>query len=373
MRTIGMLGGMSWESTSEYYRLANEAVRERLGGLHSASVLVSSVDFADIERMQAEGRWDDAGRLLAARARDLESGGADIVLLCTNTMHKVIAPVVAAVSVPVLDIVDVTTEAVRSAGLERVGLLGTRFTMEDGFYSDRLRDAGVVPVVPDAADRELVHRVIYEELCLGVMREESRQAFREVIARLVAQDAEGILLACTEIELLIGASDSPVPVFPTTRLHVEAAVAYALAEPAAPAPVTPASPVLRQTVLDAVDVRALAEFYRALFGWRYRAGDEAPSEGPDTADWLVLVDADGVPRLAFQQVDSLTPTTWPDPDVPMQLHLDCTVPTEADLEAAHDQALALGARVLHDRSDDPDERLWVFADPAGHPFCIFVA
>ncbi len=229
MRTIGMLGGMSWESTSEYYRLVNEAVRERLGGLHSASVLVSSLDFADIERMQVEARWDDAGRLLADHARRLEAGGAELVMLCTNTMHKVIAPVVAAVSVPVLDIVEVAAEAVRGAGLQRVGLLGTRFTMEDGFYTDRLAAAGVVPVVPDAADRDLVHRVIYEELCLGVLRADSRQAYQEVIDRLVAAGAEGVLLACTEIELLIGAHDSPVPVFPTTRLHVEAAVSYALA------------------------------------------------------------------------------------------------------------------------------------------------
>lgn len=372
MRTIGMLGGMSWESTSEYYRLVNEAVRERFGGLHSARVLVSSVDFADVERMQVEGRWDDAGRLLAARARDLEAGGADLVLLCTNTMHKVVAPVVAAVSVPVLDIIEVTVEAVRRAGLQRVGLLGTRFTMEDGFYTDRLRAAGVEPVVPVAADRDLVHRVIYEELCLGVLREESRQAYREVIARLVEAGAEGVLLACTEIELLIGGPDSSVPVFPTTSLHVAAAVAYAVDEPAiTPAP--PAAPVLLQTVLDAVDVRGLAEFYRQLFGWRYRPGDDLPATGEDDADWLVLVGDDGSRHLAFQQVAELTPTTWPDPAVPMQLHLDCTVPSAATLDAVRERALALGSSVLHDRSDDPDEALYVFADPAGHPFCVFVA
>jgi aspartate racemase len=366
-----MLGGMSWESTTEYYRLANQAVRERLGGLHSAAVLLDSVDFAEVERMQVEGRWDDAGRLLAEHAARLQDGGADVLLLCTNTMHKVLAPIEAAVAIPVLDIVEVGAAAVRGAGLARVGLLGTRFTMADGFYVDRLRAAGVAAIVPGDADMDLVHRVIYEELCLGVLREESRQAVRAVIDRLVGAGAEGVLLACTELELLIGPQDSPVPVFPTTRLHVEAAVTYALAE--AERPATNSQPVPRQTVIDAVDVRRSAEFYRQLFGWRYRPGDEAPPAGPDTADWLVLRAPDGGYGLAFQQVRTLTPTTWPDSEVPMQLHLDCTVHTVADLEAARVLALRLGARLLYDRSDDPDEALYVFADPEGHPFCIFVA
>lgn len=229
MRLIGMLGGMSWESTAEYYRLANVVVRERLGGLASARVLIHSVDFAEVERMQAAGDWEAAGALLADAAAGLEAGGAELLVLCTNTMHKVAEPIEAATSIPLLHIADVTARAVRAAGHARVGLLATAYTMEQDFLRDRLEGHGLTVIVPEAEDRALVHRVIYEELCLGIVTEESRQAYRAVIERLVRAGAEGVVLGCTEIELLIGQADSPVPVFPTTRLHVEAAVAASLA------------------------------------------------------------------------------------------------------------------------------------------------
>ncbi|NEC06443.1 aspartate/glutamate racemase family protein [Streptomyces sp. SID7909] len=229
MKTIGLIGGMSWESTAEYYRLLNEGVRERLGGLHSAKCVLYSVDFAEIERLQVAGRWTEAGDMLADAARSLRAAGADLLLICTNTMHKVADQVAAAVDVPLLHLADATAAAVRTAGLTRVGLLGTAFTMEQDFYRDRVAGHGLEVLVPDADDRALVHRVIYDELCLGVIREESRAAYGEVIGRLVAAGAEGMILGCTEIELLVGPEHSPVPVFATARLHAEAAVAAALA------------------------------------------------------------------------------------------------------------------------------------------------
>jgi aspartate racemase len=225
---IGMLGGMSWESTAEYYRLANELVRDRLGGLHSARLVLSSVDFAEIEALQVTGEWDRAGDILVAEAARLEAAGAELLVLCTNTMHKVADRIQAAVGIPLLHLADTTAAAVRNAGLTTVGLLATRFTMEQDFYRDRLAGHGLTVLVPDADDRAEVHRVIYDELCRGTIREESREFYRQVIDRLVAAGAEGIILGCTEIELLIGPADSPVPVFPTTRLHVEAAVTAAL-------------------------------------------------------------------------------------------------------------------------------------------------
>lgn len=224
-----MLGGMSWESSAEYYRLANELVRERLGGLHSARLVLASVDFADIEHLQVTGQWERAGELLAGVARQVEAAGADLLVLCTNTMHKVAEQIQAAVSVPLVHLADATAAAVRRAGLKKVGLLGTAFTMEQDFYRDRLAGHGLTVLVPPADDRAEVHRIIYDELCLGEIRETSRQVYRDVIARLVRAGAEGVVLGCTEIELLVGPGDSPVPVFPTTRLHVEAAVSQALA------------------------------------------------------------------------------------------------------------------------------------------------
>ena len=220
---------MSWESTAEYYRLLNELVRERRGGLHSAECLLWSVDFATVEPLQASGRWADAGELLAEAARGLEVGGADLLLLCTNTMHKVADAVTDAVSIPLLHIADTTAEALTAAGLGTVGLLGTAFTMQQSFYADRLAEHGVSVLVPDADDRAVVHRVIYEELCLGVVSDSSRAAYQGIMQRLVDRGAEGVILGCTEIELLIGPDDSSVPLFPTTRLHAEAAVDLALA------------------------------------------------------------------------------------------------------------------------------------------------
>ncbi|WP_409236817.1 aspartate/glutamate racemase family protein [Streptomyces sp. PA5.6] len=230
MKTIGLIGGMSWESSAEYYRLLNELVRERLGGLHSARCVLYSVDFAEIERLQVRGEWERAGGVLAAAAKGVEAAGAELVLICTNTMHKVADQVQDAISVPLLHLGDATAEAVRRAGVTRVGLLGTAFTMEQDFYRERLAAHGLDVLVPDEAGRDVVHRVIYEELCLGVVREESRVAYQEVIRGLVGRGAQGVILGCTEIELLVQQEHSPVPVFPTTRLHAEAAVDVALTD-----------------------------------------------------------------------------------------------------------------------------------------------
>ena len=229
MLTTGLLGGMSWESTAEYYRLLNEGVRDRLGGLHSARVLLWSVDFADVEQLQVAGRWEDAGALLAAGARRLEAAGADQLLLCTNTMHEVADAVQAAVQVPLLHLVDVTAAAARSRGLATVGLLGTAFTMERPGYADRLRAGGLEVLVPGADDRALVHRVIYDELCRGMVDDASRAACLAVVDRLVDRGAQGVVLGCTELELLLRVGDSPTPLLPTTALHVQAALDRALA------------------------------------------------------------------------------------------------------------------------------------------------
>ena len=229
-QVIGMLGGMSWESTAEYYRLVNQIVGERLGGLHSARCVLSSVDFAVIEQLQASGDWRQAGELLAAEAKLTEAGGADLLLLCTNTMHMVADQIQAAIGIPLLHICDVTAEAVIATGISRIGLLGTAFTMEQDFYIGRLERNGLTVLVPPPTDRAEIHRIIYQELCLGVIRDDSRQIYRDAISALVAAGAEGIILGCTEIELLISAQDSPVPVFPTTRLHVEAAVDLVLGQ-----------------------------------------------------------------------------------------------------------------------------------------------
>lgn len=229
MKTIGLIGGMSWESSIEYYRIINQVTRERLGGLHSARSLMLSVDFAEIETLQHQGRWDEAGQILAGTALQLQNGGADCIVLCTNTMHKVAGQIQAAVSIPLLHIADATARQVRAAGLERVGLLGTRFTMEQDFYKGRLVDNfGLQVELPDAAGRELVHRVIYEELVLGQIRADSRAGYAKVIAGLVERGAQGIILGCTEIGLLVGPSESPVPLFDTTLIHARAAVDFAL-------------------------------------------------------------------------------------------------------------------------------------------------
>jgi aspartate racemase len=229
MKTIGMIGGMSWESTLPYYRHVNEAIKARLGGLHSARLVLYSVDFHEIEQLQRSGDWQRAGALLGEAAVSLERAGAEFLVLCTNTMHKVADAIEQAVGIPLLHIADPTAEAIRASGLQRVGLLGTRFTMEQPFYRERLENRhGIQVLVPDEADRLLVHRVIYEELCLGTVREESRQAYREVIARLVAQGAQAVILGCTEIGLLVGDADAAVPLFDTTLLHARAAADQAL-------------------------------------------------------------------------------------------------------------------------------------------------
>jgi aspartate racemase len=229
MRRIGLLGGMSWESTALYYRLLNEDVRERLGGFHSARLVMASVDFAEVEAMQVAGDWEAAGALLADEARALEAAGAACVVLCTNTMHKVADTIEAAVGIPLIHLADVTADAVRAAGVGTVALLGTRFTMEQPFYADRLHSHGVEVLVPEPDDLALVHEVIYDELVLGVVREESRAAYVDVVRRLVDRGAGGVVLGCTEIELLVGPGDVDVPVFATTALHARAAVDFALA------------------------------------------------------------------------------------------------------------------------------------------------
>ncbi len=219
---------MSWESSAQYYRLVNELVAERLGGLHSACCVLLSVDFAEIERLQASARWDEAAALLAQAGKQLEAAGADFVVLCTNTMHRVADAIEAAIDIPLLHLGDATAAAVRAAGLDIVGLLGTAFTMEQDFYRDRLATHGLKVLIPGADDRAVVHQVIYDELCRGIVTDASRTAYRDIIGRLVAQGAQGVVLGCTEIELLISQADSPVPVFPTTRLHAEAAIEKAL-------------------------------------------------------------------------------------------------------------------------------------------------
>lgn len=229
MKTIGLLGGMSWESSVAYYRRMNEAVRARLGGLHSAKCVMYSVDFADIEPLQRAGRWQDAAERLCAAARHVEQGGADFLVLCTNTMHKIADEIQNHLRIPLLHIADATASAVRDQQLQRVGLLGTKFTMEDNFYRERLtRKHGLEVVVPGEEERQTVHRVIYQELCLGRVEPQSKAQYVAIIDRLARQGAEGVILGCTEIGLLINQRDCSLPVFDTTRIHAEAAVEYAL-------------------------------------------------------------------------------------------------------------------------------------------------
>jgi aspartate racemase len=230
VKRIGLLGGMSWESSIEYYRLVNEITRDRLGGLHSADCLLRSVDFAEIELLQREGRWDEAGARLATEARALAAAGAELLVLCTNTMHKVADQITDAVDIPFVHIADTTAHAVRAAGLQTVGLLATGYTMEQDFYVGRLRDMhGLEVLVPGDGDRRIVHDVIYDELCVGVIRDESREQYRRIMGELAQRGAQGILLGCTEIDLLVGPQDAPVGVFDTTRLHAERAVELAAA------------------------------------------------------------------------------------------------------------------------------------------------
>ncbi len=229
MKTIGLIGGMSWESTLEYYRILNQTVKEKLGGLHSAKCILYSVEFAEIEVLQREARWQEAAECMVDAGRALEAAGADFIVLCTNTMHKLAPEIEAGVNLPLLHITDATADAVKAAGITRVGLLGTRFTMEQDFYKKRLAEKhGLEVLTPNEADRVIVHSVIYNELCLGVVKQESRNQFSRIIDRLAEAGARGVILGCTEIESLVRQQDSVLPVFATTRIHAEAAVEMAL-------------------------------------------------------------------------------------------------------------------------------------------------
>ena len=230
MKVLGLLGGMSWESTVEYYRLANVETRAALGGLHSAPLLLWSVDFAEIEELQVAGKWEEAGARLAGAAQALEAAGAELLVLCTNTMHKVADVIEASVGIPLVHIVDSVAAAAGAAGMHRVGLLGTRFTMEEPFWADRMGVRGIEVVVPGADDRVLVHRVIYDELCVGIVDDGSRSSLVGVIESLAAEGADGVVLGCTELELLVRPGDTTVPVFASTALHVRSAVQAALQE-----------------------------------------------------------------------------------------------------------------------------------------------
>ena len=230
-KTLGLIGGMSWESTVPYYRLINEGVKARLGGLHSARLVLYSVDFAQVEVLQRAGDWAAAGDLLAQASRTLQTAGAQAIVLCTNTMHKVAPAIEAAVQLPLLHIADATADAIVAQGLKRVALLGTRFTMEQDFYKSRLSEQyGLDVMVPNPTERAAVHRIIYEELCLGQIRESSREVYRSIIRGLVEQGAQAIVLACTEIGLLVSAQDCTVPLFDSTVLHAQAAVDWALTD-----------------------------------------------------------------------------------------------------------------------------------------------
>jgi aspartate racemase len=231
MKTIGLIGGMSWESTVPYYQTINRVVGQRLGGLHSAKLALYSVDFDEIEKLQHAGRWEASGEILAEAARAVRRAGADFVVLCTNTMHKVAPQIEAAVDIPLLHIADATAARIAQEGLTRVGLLGTRFTMEEDFYRGRLESRhGLTVMTPPADQRELVHRVIYGELCLGKVLDGSRSAFQQVVDGLVADGARGVILGCTEIGLLLRPVDAPVPLFDTATIHAEAAAAFALGD-----------------------------------------------------------------------------------------------------------------------------------------------
>lgn len=228
MKTIGLIGGMSWESSVEYYRIINEEIKNRLGGLHSAKCLLYSVDFAEIERYQAEGDWESAGKTLGEVAVSLENAGAEFIVICTNTMHKVIDFIEAKITVPVLHIADATANQIKKSNITTVGLLGTKYTMEQDFYKSKIETNGIRVLVPDDTEREAINKVIYEELCLGNIKQSSRDYYKEVIKNLVANGAEGIILGCTEIGLLVKQEDSEVPLFDTTKIHAIESVHKAL-------------------------------------------------------------------------------------------------------------------------------------------------
>jgi aspartate racemase len=229
MKTIGMIGGMSWESSIEYYRIVNQAVREKLGGLHSAKSIMVSVEFAEIEALQHQDRWNELAAIMIDAARSLERAGADFVIICTNTMHKLYDEVQNHINIPMLNIADATAEKIKAEGIGKIALLGTRFTMEEDFYKGRLADRfGLDVIIPAQDEMELVHRVIYDELCAGIIKPDSKQEYAAIIKRLTSAGARGIILGCTEIGLLVKPEDSSVPLFDTTEIHAKAAVRYAL-------------------------------------------------------------------------------------------------------------------------------------------------
>ncbi len=229
MKTIGLIGGMSWESSLEYYRIINKQVKEKLGGLHSAKSLMYSVDFDEIEKLQHQGNWSEATKLMIDAAQRLEKGGADFVVICTNTMHKMAGDVQKSINIPLLHIADATAEKIRAQGLKKIGLLGTKFTMEEEFYKGRLINKyGLEVVIPNEEDRKIVHDVIYKELCLGIINQPSKDQFVRIIDALVDYGAEAVILGCTEIPLLVKQADVKVLLFDTTRIHAESAVEYSL-------------------------------------------------------------------------------------------------------------------------------------------------
>lgn len=230
MKTIGLIGGMSWESTASYYRIVNEEIRRRLGGFTSAKCILYSVDFGEIEQMQTSGDWEASGALLNRAAKSLEAAGADFFIVCTNTMHKVADLITRDVHIPFLHIADMTADAIIEKGIRSVGLLGTKYTMSDNFYSSRLEERGLEVIVPSASDQEIVNRIVYEELCAGVIKDSSRQEFKRVIASLIDKGIEGVVLGCTEIGLLISPDDVTIPVFDTAEIHALRTVDYALGD-----------------------------------------------------------------------------------------------------------------------------------------------
>ena len=231
MKTIGIIGGMSWESTLEYYRIINEAVKEKLGGFHSAKMVLYSVDFAEVEAFQHRGEWDRATVLLTEAARRVEAAGADFALLATNTMHRVFDEIQKGIRIPLLHIAEVTGREIQARGLTRIGLLGTRFTMEQEFYKGKLaRDFGIDVLIPDGEERKAIHDILYNELCLGTVKDTSREVFRKIIGRLESRGAQGIVLGCTEIPLIVKQKDYGLPLFDTTDLHALAAVELALSD-----------------------------------------------------------------------------------------------------------------------------------------------
>lgn len=229
MKTIGLIGGMSWESTVTYYQLINQFVAKKLGGLHSAQILLYSVDFEEIERCQSEGNWEKSGEILANIAQKLETAGADFIVICTNTMHKVAPQIAKVISIPIIHIAETTAEVLQQSGIQTVGLLGTKYTMQQDFYKAKLIDKGLKVIIPDEQDMEIINRIIFEELCLGKINPDSRQFFQSVIDKLKKHGAEGVILGCTEIGLLIKPENSSLPVFDTTLIHAQKAAECALA------------------------------------------------------------------------------------------------------------------------------------------------